>query len=146
MQHEKICMPRWAGGGLGKGSMGLLASPIKPLFMPVHLWHACRDRRPVSIITRIVQLLGIAGGFLSKLAWDAANGRLKETEVDRAIDLRNIVVRAQPGKDWRLIGERKGRGTGHSGLISPPHYTRSHTHTHSHVNSLPLTLQPSRPA
>lgn len=51
-----------------------------------------RGRRPVSVITRILQLMGIAGGFMTRLIWDAATGRLKETEVDRAIDLRNIVV------------------------------------------------------
>ncbi|KAG1670981.1 hypothetical protein FOA52_014370 [Chlamydomonas sp. UWO 241] len=53
-------------------------------------------RRPVSIIMRILQLLGIGSGFLSKLAWDASTGRLKETEVARAIDLRNIVTSLGP--------------------------------------------------
>ena len=35
---------------------------------------------------------GIAGGFLSKLIYDAATGKLRETEVARAIDLREIMV------------------------------------------------------
>lgn len=39
---------------------------------------------------------GISGGFLSRLAWDWANGRLAQTEVARAIDLRNIVTSLGP--------------------------------------------------
>jgi aarF domain-containing kinase len=39
---------------------------------------------------------GIAGGFLSKLIYDAATGRLKETEVARAIDLREIMTSLGP--------------------------------------------------
>lgn len=54
------------------------------------------DRRPVSIIQRCLQLVGIAGGFLSRLAYDAASGRLGETEVARAIDLRNIMTSLGP--------------------------------------------------
>lgn len=54
------------------------------------------DRRPVSIIQRCVQLIGIAGGFLSRLGFDALNGRLQSTEVDRAIDLRNIMTSLGP--------------------------------------------------
>ncbi len=38
-------------------------------------------RRPVAVATRIVQLLSIAGGFLSGFLWDLANGKLAETEV-----------------------------------------------------------------
>ncbi|MEW5317018.1 MAG: hypothetical protein WDW38_008351 [Sanguina aurantia] len=53
-------------------------------------------RRPVSVITRIFQLLGISGSFLSKLLWDISQGRVKETEVERAIDLRNIVTSLGP--------------------------------------------------
>eukprot|EP00887_Chlorella_sp_A99_P006706 scaffold3.g6706.t1 len=37
-------------------------------------------RRPVAVATRIVQLIGIAGGFLSSLAADALAGRLEETQ------------------------------------------------------------------
>ncbi|GAX72999.1 hypothetical protein CEUSTIGMA_g451.t1 [Chlamydomonas eustigma] len=54
------------------------------------------DRRPVSIVTRILQLLGIGGGFISRLIWDAAQGRLSETEVARAIDLREIMTSLGP--------------------------------------------------
>ena len=39
------------------------------------------SRRPVAVFTRIVQLLSIAGGFLSGFLWDLANGRLAHTEV-----------------------------------------------------------------
>lgn len=39
---------------------------------------------------------GIAGGFISRLLVDAAMGRLKETEVSRAIDLRNIMTSLGP--------------------------------------------------
>ncbi|KAG2432690.1 hypothetical protein HYH02_006675 [Chlamydomonas schloesseri] len=54
------------------------------------------DRRPVSVITRITQLLGISGKFLTGLAVDAASGRLRETEVQRAIQLRDIVTSLGP--------------------------------------------------
>ncbi|EIE20315.1 ABC1-domain-containing protein [Coccomyxa subellipsoidea C-169] len=53
-------------------------------------------RRPVAVATRIVQLLSIAGGFLSGFLWDLANGKLAETEVKRAIQLRNIVTSLGP--------------------------------------------------
>ncbi|BDA45558.1 Uncharacterized protein sll0005 [Coccomyxa sp. Obi] len=52
--------------------------------------------RPVAVATRIVQLLRIAGGFLSGFLWDLANGKLAETEVKRAIQLRNIVTSLGP--------------------------------------------------
>ena len=39
------------------------------------------SRRPVAVLTRIVQLLSIAGGFISGFLWDLANGRLAENEV-----------------------------------------------------------------
>lgn len=39
------------------------------------------SRRPVAVFTRIVQLLSIAGGFLSGFLWDLANGRLAQNEV-----------------------------------------------------------------
>jgi len=53
-------------------------------------------RRPVSVVSRILQLLSISGTFLTKLAADAVAGRLKETEVARAIDLREIVTSLGP--------------------------------------------------
>ena len=38
-------------------------------------------------------ITGIGGVFMSRLIYDTVTGRLKETEVARAIDLREIVVR-----------------------------------------------------
>ena len=37
-------------------------------------------------------MTGIGGVFMSRLIYDTVTGRLKETEVARAIDLREIVV------------------------------------------------------
>lgn len=53
-------------------------------------------RRPVSLVRRVLQLLGISGSFLGKLALDAVTGKLKAHEVDRAIELRNIVTSLGP--------------------------------------------------
>ncbi|GAB4818789.1 hypothetical protein N2152v2_005835 [Parachlorella kessleri] len=53
-------------------------------------------RRPVAVTTRILQLLGIAGGFLSRLAVDYLRGDLEKTQVQRAIDLRNIMTSLGP--------------------------------------------------
>ena len=39
------------------------------------------SRRPIAVFTRIVQLLSIAGGFLSGFLWDLANGKLAQNEV-----------------------------------------------------------------
>jgi hypothetical protein len=52
--------------------------------------------RPVAVITRIAQLMSISGSFLSSLLIDLLRGRLKETEVARAIQLRNIVTSLGP--------------------------------------------------
>eukprot|EP00798_Chlamydomonas_sp_ICE-L_P012411 gene12411-15603_t len=63
-------------------------------------------RRPVSIITRMLQLMTVGGGFITGLAIDTATGKhlnicnggckLKENEVARAIDLRNIMTSLGP--------------------------------------------------
>ncbi|GFH32086.1 protein kinase domain-containing protein, partial [Haematococcus lacustris] len=53
-------------------------------------------RRPVSVITRLLQLFSIAGGFLGKLAWDGLRGQLQATEVARAVELRNIMTSLGP--------------------------------------------------
>ena len=53
-------------------------------------------RRPGAVVQRVLQLLSISGRFLSNLAWDALNQRLKETEVERAIELREIVTSLGP--------------------------------------------------
>ncbi|KAL9258255.1 hypothetical protein AKJ16_DCAP11482 [Drosera capensis] len=53
-------------------------------------------KRPRAVATRIVQLLSVAGGFLSHLAWDVVNKKVKENEVARAIELREIVTSLGP--------------------------------------------------
>ncbi|KAJ9701016.1 hypothetical protein PVL29_006386 [Vitis rotundifolia] len=53
-------------------------------------------RRPRAVATRIIQLLSVAGGFLSHLAWDLINKKVKENEVARAIELREIVTSLGP--------------------------------------------------
>ncbi|KAK9288691.1 hypothetical protein L1049_017154 [Liquidambar formosana] len=53
-------------------------------------------KRPRAVATRIVQLLSVAGGFLSRLAWDVINKKVKENEVARAIELRDIVTSLGP--------------------------------------------------
>lgn len=53
-------------------------------------------KRPRAVATRIVQLLSVAGGFLSRLGWDVINKKVKENEVARAIELREIVTSLGP--------------------------------------------------
>ncbi|KDP20323.1 hypothetical protein JCGZ_06409 [Jatropha curcas] len=53
-------------------------------------------KRPRAVATRIVQLLSVAGGFLSRLALDVINKKVKENEVARAIELREIVTSLGP--------------------------------------------------
>ncbi|KAF6256357.1 ABC1 family-domain-containing protein [Scenedesmus sp. NREL 46B-D3] len=54
------------------------------------------DTRPTAVITRITQLMGIAGNFISGLVLDFAQGKLKDNEVKRAIQLRDIVTSLGP--------------------------------------------------
>ncbi|PKA48438.1 putative aarF domain-containing protein kinase [Apostasia shenzhenica] len=53
-------------------------------------------RRPRAVATRIVQLLTVAGRFLSNIALDLINKKIKENEVARAIELREIVTSLGP--------------------------------------------------
>eukprot|EP00252_Welwitschia_mirabilis_P024546 TRINITY_DN7324_c0_g1_i1.p1 TRINITY_DN7324_c0_g1~~TRINITY_DN7324_c0_g1_i1.p1 ORF type:complete len:797 (+),score=157.28 TRINITY_DN7324_c0_g1_i1:88-2478(+) len=53
-------------------------------------------KRPQAVLTRIIQLLSVAGSFISHLAWDILNNKLKENEVARAIELREIVTSLGP--------------------------------------------------
>lgn len=53
-------------------------------------------RRPVAVVTRMFQLLNISGSFLGSLLGDFITGRLKESEVKRAIELREIVTSLGP--------------------------------------------------
>ncbi|PSC74356.1 putative aarF domain-containing kinase chloroplastic [Micractinium conductrix] len=54
------------------------------------------ERRPVSVFTRIIQLLSISSGFLSSFAVDYFKGDLSKNEVKRAIELRNIMTSLGP--------------------------------------------------
>lgn len=53
-------------------------------------------KRPGAVFTRVVQLLTVAGGFLSGIASDIITKKLKENEVTRAIELRDIVTSLGP--------------------------------------------------
>ncbi|KAL2897512.1 hypothetical protein RDABS01_039295 [Bienertia sinuspersici] len=53
-------------------------------------------KRPRAVATRAIQLLSVAGGFLSRLIWDVINKKVKENEVERAIELREIVTSLGP--------------------------------------------------
>eukprot|EP00249_Psilotum_nudum_P018128 c26650_g1_i1 orf=156-2624(+) len=53
-------------------------------------------KRPGAVFTRIAQLLAVAGGFLSHIAWDVVTKKVKENEVARAIELREIVTSLGP--------------------------------------------------
>ncbi|KAJ7299863.1 hypothetical protein O6H91_Y130400 [Diphasiastrum complanatum] len=52
--------------------------------------------RPRAVMTRILQLLSVSGSFLSHLAWDFVNKKVKENQVARAIELRDIVTSLGP--------------------------------------------------
>ena len=49
-------------------------------------------QRKGAVASRILQLLAISGKFLGSLAIDAATDKLKENEVKRAIEIRDIVT------------------------------------------------------
>ncbi|KAK6161798.1 hypothetical protein DH2020_005179 [Rehmannia glutinosa] len=49
-----------------------------------------------NIKLRLVELMSVAGGFLSRLAWDLIKNKIKENEVARAIELREIVTSLGP--------------------------------------------------
>jgi aarF domain-containing kinase len=52
--------------------------------------------RPVSVVSRILQLSFISGSFMARLVWDYLTGQLKANEVARAIEIRNIVTSLGP--------------------------------------------------
>ena len=53
-------------------------------------------RRPVALVSRVIQLLGIAGGFLGGLVTDYLTGSIETNQVNRAIELRNIMTSLGP--------------------------------------------------
>jgi aarF domain-containing kinase len=67
-----------------------------PLVYSPEIISAYWGKRPRAVATRIVQLLSVAGGFISHLISDLINNKLKENEVARAIELREIVTSLGP--------------------------------------------------
>ncbi|XP_031482683.1 uncharacterized protein LOC116252511 [Nymphaea colorata] len=67
-----------------------------PLVYDPALISAYWGKRPRAVATRIVQLLAVAGGFLSRLLGDLITKKIKENEVSRAIELREIVTSLGP--------------------------------------------------
>ncbi|PON63771.1 Protein kinase [Parasponia andersonii] len=72
------------------------SSEFLPLIYDPASISAYWGKRPRAVATRIVQLLSVAGGFLSRLALDVINKKVKENEVARAIELREIVTSLGP--------------------------------------------------
>nr|XP_016503324.1 PREDICTED: uncharacterized protein sll0005 [Nicotiana tabacum] len=72
------------------------SSEFLPLVYDPKSISAYWGKRPRAVATRIVQLTSVAGGFLSRLAWDVINKKVKENEVARAIELREIVTSLGP--------------------------------------------------
>ena len=52
--------------------------------------------RPGAVAKRLFQVFGTSFGYLSAVAWDAARGKLEESEVRRAAALRNTIVSLGP--------------------------------------------------
>ncbi|KAG8060737.1 hypothetical protein GUJ93_ZPchr0002g24254 [Zizania palustris] len=67
-----------------------------PLVYSPEIISAYWGKRPTAVATRVVQLLSVAGGFISHLISDLINNKLKENEVARAIELREIVTSLGP--------------------------------------------------
>ncbi|XVF65098.1 hypothetical protein PTKIN_Ptkin09bG0219500 [Pterospermum kingtungense] len=72
------------------------SSEFLPLIYDPTSISAYWGKRPRAVATRIIQLLSVAGGFLSRLAMDVINKKVKENEVARAIELREIVTSLGP--------------------------------------------------
>ena len=72
------------------------ANDLLPLVYEPGAIAAYWGRRPVAIVTRIFQLLSISGSFLGGLLVDLITGKIKDNEVKRAIELRNIVTSLGP--------------------------------------------------
>ncbi|KAG9447690.1 hypothetical protein H6P81_013818 [Aristolochia fimbriata] len=72
------------------------SSDALPLVYDPEIISAYWGKRPRAVATRIVQLLSVAGGFLSGIIWDIINKKVKQNEVARAIELREIVTSLGP--------------------------------------------------
>lgn len=67
-----------------------------PLEYDPELIAAYWSRRPGAVARRVIQLLGVSGSFILSLASDIAFKKVKENEVQRARDLREIVTSLGP--------------------------------------------------
>ncbi|KAF9606301.1 hypothetical protein IFM89_024969 [Coptis chinensis] len=72
------------------------SSETLPLVYDPAIIAAYWGKRPRAVATRVVQLTSVAGGFLSRIAMDLINKKVKENEVARAIELREIVTSLGP--------------------------------------------------
>lgn len=70
---------------------------LKTVYDPVHLKQFFQ-KRPGAVFTRIFQVMSTASGFLTKVAVDAARGKLDdpECEVKRAAELRDTITSLGP--------------------------------------------------
>lgn len=71
-------------------------------------------KRRGSIAKRVLQLSQVSSGFISSLLLDLVRGELKKNEVQRAIELRDIITSLGPA--YIKLGKQ--------------------THTHTHIHSL----------
>ena len=67
-----------------------------PLYYDPELIAQYWSKRPAATAQRVVQLLGIAGGFISGVVSDIALKKTEENSVKRAIQLRDIVTSLGP--------------------------------------------------
>ena len=67
-----------------------------PLYYDSELIANYWRRRPAAVTQRIVQLLSIAGGFITGIVSDIARGETEKNSVKRAIQLRDIVTSLGP--------------------------------------------------
>ncbi|KAE8772418.1 hypothetical protein D1007_55630 [Hordeum vulgare] len=67
-----------------------------PLVYSPEIISAYWGKRPGAVATRAVQLLSVAGGFISHIISDLITDKIKENEVARAIELREIVTSLGP--------------------------------------------------
>ncbi|KAL0690149.1 hypothetical protein Bca4012_089827 [Brassica carinata] len=72
------------------------SSEFLPLVYDPATISAYWGKRPRAVASRVIQLLSVTGGFLSRLAVDIINKKVKENEVSRAIELREIVTSLGP--------------------------------------------------
>ncbi|CAH8261631.1 unnamed protein product [Arabidopsis lyrata] len=72
------------------------SSEFLPLVYDPETISAYWGKRPRAVASRVIQLLSVAGGFLSRIAGDVINKKVKENEVARAIELREIVTSLGP--------------------------------------------------